>query len=140
MSRRRPDSRTWRTRILKTSNEYVNVRVIKKILKNWRCITNQLYTGFLDYSSFVLPSMGSVALSLWFRATYLFSGQTKLLFSTNPVDNCIILYACTFRNENTYPIPFFGIRLCQSWRTLLTKICHLIIIFKNVKRVSIIFF
>ena len=80
MSRRHPHSRIWRTTILNTSNGYVSRK------------TKQLETGFEDISIFVWPSNKSVTFSLRLRAaTDLFSGQIKLLLSSNPVNYCIFL-------------------------------------------------
>ena len=91
MSKRPPDSRTWRLGYWRHLMDNGVERVNKKIFLKKGCITKQLLTGFEDNSSFVWPSNGSVALSLQLRATDLLSGQTKLLLSSNPVNYCILL-------------------------------------------------
>ena len=80
----------------------------------------QLLTGFEDFSSFVWPENGSVARSRRLRATDLFEGQTKLMWSEEPVYNCFVIHLHFFFSKFsyslfplTYPLDVFNILVRQ---------------------------
>ena len=66
--------------------------VNKKMLKKMKVYNKTVISWILGQQHFWWTSKGSVALSLQLRATDPFSGQTKLLLSSNPVYNSILIF------------------------------------------------